>query len=590
MPRRRPAFQPDDDYIRRVAPEAVEELTDQIRFPGRAVLLPMTVRAEKLLPGDPRRPWQNLAAERFFLGYPMWYSLAMVKLPPGEAQGKVRTRRAATEAIMSILEQKLGRRPNPAEVQQVDHMSQVEGALALGRDVFRMHLMSAWMVPEALADEAERARRALEGHIRAAGLIPQRLTFVAAEALRHLPPGGQIAAGTEPSYVFAEDVRSLLPAPGRQVAPPEDAVWLGRHERAGRDVYFSFRHGLDPVAERPTHAVILLLGEQGSGKTTLMRMMLIQRLLQGRSVLSLDPEGENNELVQALGGEVVPVHPPEDPETCILHPLTGESPEDFFAAARFFLAAAMGESFLTPAATAAVHQAVQALVTRYPHRQHFSLGEFRDALALTESPEGRTLAAGLAPYVRGGIWEGFFDRPRALLDPHLPPGTWRNFDLTHLREDTKQVVMAALGWFLHQAVTVGRQPMDIFVDEGWMMLRMAAFRDLLDELGRRGRKRDVSIVFVTHLPSDLARHATSLSLASSAFVGRLPPEAAEGLYRSFGLEDTHARHLAALTARLPRGVFLALPAAGRGHPFPVRVMPPPAWLERFEALKSRNAP
>jgi len=588
MPRRKPTLYMDEDYLRRVAPEAIEEETDLVRFPGRAVLLPITVRAEKLLPGDARRPWQRLTVEHFTAaGYPAWYSLALVKLLPGEAQGKLRTRRAATEALLSLFEQRLGRRPNPAEVQQVEHMSRVEGDLSRGRDVFRMHLLAAWVVPERWAGEAERSRRALEGHIRAAGLIPQRLTFVAAEALRHLPPGGRYEAGTEPSFVFADDVRALLPAPARRIPPPDDAVWLGRHERRGEDVYFSFRQGLDPTGEHPTHAIVLLLGEQGSGKTTLMRTMLLQRLLQGRAVLSLDPEGENDDLVRALGGEIVPVRTPDDPETCILHPLTGETPEEIFTAARFFLAAVLGESILGPAATAAVHHAVQALVARHPRRRMFTLTEFRDALSLTESPDGRVLAAGLGPYVRGGIWEGFFDRPKALLEPRLPAGVWRNFDLTRLREDTRRIVMATLGWFLHRVVTVGRQAVDVFVDEGWLMLRMPAFRGLLDELGRRGRKRDVGIVFVTHLPADLVRDGiTSLSLASTAFVGRLPPEAAEGLYRAFGWDETYARRLATETARLPRGVFMAVPPTGRGHAFPVRVMPPPGWLERFGSRKS----
>ena len=582
MRRNRPgALQSDPALVERLAPEAVELEPDAVRFPFRAVLLPVTVRAEKALPGDPRGFWKALGPHLFFVGYPMWYSVALVKLPPGEAQQKVRFRRAATEALTDILARKLHRRPNPAETRAIEHMTQIEGELALGRDVFRLHLMAAWTVPDDpnLRERAERLRRAIEGRIRAAGLIPQRLVYVPEQALYHLQPGGDVRAAAEPpGYVFADEAPGLLPRPRRRVPPPEDAVWIGVHMREGRDVYFSFSRGLDPAAAPPTHNITLILGEQGSGKSTLMRLMLVQRLLQGRAVLSLDPEGEYNDLCRALGGEVVPVHPPEDPEVCLLHPVQGETVEELFAAARFFLAAILGRTAAAPAAVAAIHQAVKEWAERNPGRAVLPLSELREALALTRLPDGHALAASLAPYVRGGLWEGFFDRPRALLAPRLEPGEWRNFDLTRLREETKDAALAALAWFVYRAVTVGRNPMDVFVDEGWRLLRMPAFRDLLDELGRRGRKRDVGIVFATHLPRDLLDDPTSLALASTVFVGRLPPEAAGTLYRSLGMDPERARALAEETARLRRGEFLAAPAAGHGQAFPVQVAPPPEWL------------
>lgn len=574
----------DPALVERLAPEAVELEPDAVRFPGKAVLLPVTVRAEKALPGDPRGFWKALGPHLFFVGYPMWYSAALVKLPPGEAQQKVRFRRAATEALTDILARKLHRRPNPAEVQAIEHMTQIEGELALGRDVFRLHLMAAWTIPDdpTLRERAERLRRSLEGRIRAAGLLPQRLVYVPEQALYHLQPGGDVRAGAEPpGYVFVEEALGLLPRPQRRVPLAEDAVWLGVHMREGRDVYFSFSRGLDPSATPPTHNIVLVLGEQGSGKTTLIRLMLVQRLLQGRAVLSLDPEGEYDDLCRALGGEVVPVHPPEDPEVCLLHPVQGDTVEELFAAARFFLGAVLGAPATAPAAVAAVHQAVKEWAGRNPGRTVLPLSELRDALGVLGIPEARSLAASLAPYVRGGLWEGFFDRPRALLEPRLAPGEWRNFDLTRLREENKDAALAALAWFVHRAVTVGRNPMDVFVDEGWRLLRMPAFRDLLDELGRRGRKRDVGIVFATHLPRDLLDDPTSLALASTAFVGRLPPEAAEGLYLSLGMSPEQARNLAMETSRLGRGEFLAAPAAARGHAFPVKIAPPPEWLSTF---------
>ena len=121
--------------------------------------------------------------------------------------------------------------------------------------------------------------------------------------------------------------------------------------------------------------------------------------------------------------------------------------------------------------------------------------------------------------------------------------------------------------------------MDIFIDEGWRLLRSGPFADLLDELGRRARKRDVGVVLTTHLPADLAATPTSLSMASTAMIGRMGPDSAFAFFRSLGVPEHEAKTNAERVSRLPPYVFLAAPAGGRGALFPVRVTIPQLWLE-----------
>jgi hypothetical protein len=145
-----------------------------------------------------------------------------------------------------------------------------------------------------------------------------------------------------------------------------------------------------------------------------------------------------------------------------------------------------------------------------------------------------------------------------------------------------------LTWFLYHAVTVGKEPLDLFIDEGWRLLRSQTFFDLLDELGRRARKRGVGVSLTTHLPGDLSRQTTSLSLASTSFLGRMGPEEAFPFFRSLGLPEGEAQKNAARVSRLPPRVFLAAPAGGRGALFPVLVQIPPVWLKlwrRFGAAR-----
>jgi len=583
---KRPKITIDDaNYSARVAPQAVELLPDAVRYPN-ALLLPITARAEKAMPGMRNNPWPQLRPETILTGFPMLYSVAIQKLPPAEVKKIAKRQRTLMEGFSRVVAEKAKRSPSTAEVLTVRNLEAVESALSLGVEVFRLAFMAGLYAPPEMAEQAEQMWRTLENRLRAVGLTPQRLYYVTEQALYHLQPGGEWFSGVDAPYLFGQEVLPLLPSPSRPVPPAEDAIWLGRHVHEGRDVYFSFREGLDPTAENPLHNITLILGDKGSGKTTLMRLMAVQRLLQGRAILSIDPEGENNSLVRDLGGEVVPARVPDDKETCLIHPLQADTPEEMFSAVRFFLYAILGELALSPTATAVIHEAVQRRWKRSPG--NMSVADLMEALSLTQSPDGAMLAAALRPYARGGLWEGFFDRPKALLSPRLEPGQWRSFDLTALKDENKAVVMAVLGWFVYHAITVGRQPMDVFVDEGWYLLRIPAFRDLLDELGRRGRKRDVGIVFITHMPADLAKDPTSLSLASTAFIGYLPPEEAYRFFRSMGVPESEARKRGEQVSRLSRGRFMAAPSGGRSSLFPMQVVVPPEWLNAWEKETSRE--
>jgi len=81
-----------------------------------------------------------------------------------------------------------------------------------------------------------------------------------------------------------------------------------------------------------------------------------------------------------------------------------------------------------------------------------------------------------------------------------------------------------------------------------------------------------------------------VSLASTAFIGRLGPEEAFAFYRSLGVPESEARRNSETTSRLPPRVFLAAPSAGRGALFPVLVSIPPAWLQFWEQLGATGVP
>jgi hypothetical protein len=568
------------DFITSIAPEAVELGEDHLVFPD-GILLPLSARGTGL-PGMSDRPWARLSADLFYTNLPLFYSLTLHRELPDTLRGSLRARRTLFEGLMLALAEKTGRRPSMAERAADSAMDAAESYLSLGQPAYRVALMAGLFAERDGFAQAEAARRTIEAALRARGLTAQRLTYIPERALHHFQPGGQLFPGLDEPLLFLEEALPLLSAPARQVLPAEDSVWIGTHARDGRDVHFSFTTGFDSSLPPPPHATTLILGEPGSGKTTLLRWIMLQRLLQGRTVISIDPEGENNRLCEAVGGRVIPANVPEDRDTCLIHPLQAGDPAGMLLAVRFLVASLAGESVLSPGVQAALHEAVKGRWARRPGAM--SIANLVETLATVNSVDAGVPMALLRPYMRGGLWEGFFDRPQALLSPQFPAGQWSNFDLSSLREENRAIVHAVLAWFLYHAVTVGKRSIDIFIDEGWRLLRTGPFADLLDELGRRARKRGVGVTLITHLPADLMKTPTSLSMASTAFIGRLAPEEAFAFFRSLGVPEGEARRNAETVSRLPPRVFLAAPAGGRGALFPVMVRIPPVWLAFWEKL------
>ena len=570
------------EYRARVAPEALELREDHLIFPG-GILYPLSVRGGGV-PGDPSRPWARLRANLFFQsGLPTIYSLAWKREAPDAVRRSLRARRTLFDGFAQAAAMKFGRRTSMAEQTISQQMDIAESQIALGKPVYKASIMAGFFVPRPKGEVGESIRRTLEGLLRARGLTPQRLMYIPERALEHFQPGGNLFPGLDEPALLMDELLPMIPYPDRSIIPADDAIWIGQHAQAGRDVYYSYKQGFDPAQAPPPHAITLILGEMGSRKTSLMRWMMLQRLMQGHAIVSIDPEGENNALCEAVGGRVVPAGVPDDPDTCLIHPLQAKTPEEMLLAARFLVGAVGGETAITPGTTAALHEAVKRRWERRPGHP-LMVSDLVETLGSIPSAEARAPMAWLLPYARGGLWDGFFDRPKALLSPDFEPGQWWNFDLSTLRPENREVVHSVLTWFFYHAVTVGRRPMDIYIDEGWRLLRSGPFSDLLDELGRRARKRGVGIVMVTHLPADLMKNPTSLSMASTAFIGRMGPDEAFAFFRAMGITEREAQRHAQTVAQLPPGTFLAASAGGRTALFPVNTVLPPEWLDFWRML------
>ena len=110
-------------------------------------------------------------------------------------------------------------------------------------------------------------------------------------------PAGSNTFGTEYERVLpASSVANLFPFNYSGKTDP-CGFYIGK-DRYGTNVIVD----LDRRAEDKTNANALILGNSGQGKSYLLKLLLINRLEAGKSVICLDPEHELEELCNNLGG------------------------------------------------------------------------------------------------------------------------------------------------------------------------------------------------------------------------------------------------------------------------------------------------
>ena len=264
--------------------------------------------------------------------------------------------------------------------------------------------------------------------------------------------------------------------------------------------------------------------------------------------------------------------------------MTSVIPPAIFENAKFILKLLHGAAPITATIENIIGMAIQALWQK--RHGPISFGDLMDTIGTMDSPVTELVIPFIQPYAEGGIYAGFFDRPTTLLKHDFEPGQWINFDLSEMAEGTnKDIMVVLLAMFLRDAVTIGKNPMDIFIDEGWLLLRTPAFRNLVDELGRRARKRDVGVTMSTHLPSDFMGQGTSLNLSTTTFMGRMNTMEAEPFLLAMGFAPSNAKRYADQINDLEPHVFMAIPAGNTTTPFRVQVIIPPTWLKMFDLYK-----
>ena len=127
-----------------------------------------------------------------------------------------------------------------------------------------------------------------------------RLLMRQQQGFRCVSPAGYNAFGTQFERVLpASSVANLYPFNYSGKTDPR-GFYIGK-DKYGTNVLVDF----DQRDDDKTSANILILGNSGQGKSYLLKLLILNLLEAGKSIISLDGEHEQQELCEAVGGYFV---------------------------------------------------------------------------------------------------------------------------------------------------------------------------------------------------------------------------------------------------------------------------------------------
>lgn len=358
---------------------------------------------------------------------------------------------------------------------------------------------------------------------------------------------------------------------------------LGRSLRGGAfvlDPFDAYRAGV------VTNPNVVVAGSIGTGKSTLVKMMIDRALERGRRVVVLDPKGEYEGLARAHG--VRPLVVGRD-GWCWPTALDDRSDRDFTTT---LLASAKGTP-LSDDEHYVLDRTWSTLATPRPTRILAALAT-QLAPYLTDSAAGaqRSLALTLRRFLDGdlaGLYDGegspvSFDAALVVLEVSRFWGT----------DDIAVAALSAVAAAQHLAAR--REPGYLVLDEAWALLGDDASLRWLQGSWKLARSRGISHILVLHRWSDVtsvgamgsaqrARARGLLRESETTWLFRQPPDESIEMASVLGLSERETRSL----GELGRGAALVRYGTARSL---VQLMPTErdaAFIDSDGAMRSARA-
>ncbi|MFI9559140.1 VirB4 family type IV secretion system protein [Nonomuraea endophytica] len=308
----------------------------------------------------------------------------------------------------------------------------------------------------------------------------------------------------------------------------------------------------------------VILASSGAGKSYLAKLEALRSLYAGVEVAVIDPEDEYARLANAVGGAYlhlgasgVRLNPFDLPPRS----KPGDDPLTRRALFLHTLIAVMLGEPLNNTAKAVLDRAIlttykQAGITSEPRTWKRRPPVLRDlAKALADDPQGKDLAAGLAPYVTGSHRQ-LFDGPTTTRpDSHLIV-----FSLRDLPDELKAVgTLITLDTVWRRVSNPQeRRPRLIVVDEAWLLMKDPEGAKFLLRMAKAARKHWAGLSVITQDAADLLGSDMGQAVIANSTTQILlkqAPQAIDKVSDAFRLSDGERQLL--LSAERGMGLLAA---------------------------------
>lgn len=331
-----------------------------------------------------------------------------------------------------------------------------------------------------------------------------------------------------------------------------------------------------------TNSNLLIVGEQGSGKSMFLKYKTMWAILLGMRVYILDLEGEFESMCRALGGSYLDMALTSPHHMNVLD-LNPEDPDAWTngmqdAMAWLSIGLGAGKNQLTPRERNVIlipaYQRVMEAAGIYQdqpetwRRRAPLLNDLYMALRSDQRRDATDIADRLETMAAGVYAKAFSSPTNINANASLVV-----FGLKNVHAEMQALRMRQIQTFIWSNVLSKMQPTLVVVDEAWRWLIHEKASEDLAEMARRFRKRYAGLSLATQHGIDFSRSGEATVIRDTAAITMLFRQnspAVPGLQSLFGLDELESREL--LTLDHGESILLV-----DGNRFPIYTAIPPAW-------------
>lgn len=312
----------------------------------------------------------------------------------------------------------------------------------------------------------------------------------------------------------------------------------------------------------------ITFAQSGSGKSYTTKVEILRQLMQGTSVIVIDPEREYRNLASSVGGAYVELSSQSEQK---LNPFdmgtTSRSNEQLSAHAQDLtdVIALMVEG-LTAQEKAAIDKAILAIYSLKRNRSPILEDLYKQLKKMKEIE----LCNRLEKYISGTLSNVFNHQTNIELKNRLVV-----FDIKDLPESMRQIMMMIVANFVQNKVKLEPQKRLLVIDEGWMLLEHEETARFVGGLVRRARKYGLGVSIITQQANDFLSNKYGRAIASQSslrILMRQDTTTIEQVAKEFRLSDYEKSCLLvadrgdALILADQQHVFLHVTASSEEHP------------------------